>query len=67
MVQFISSKYQLADALKKPLPPIKFKQAQNDLNVRDLRSKLRGHVESQVATIEIKSEDQTQDKQQRKL
>ena len=42
VVQFISSKDQLADALTKPLPPIKFRQVQINLNVRELPSKLRG-------------------------
>lgn len=53
MVQFISNKNQLADALIKSLPPIRFKQVQRNLNVHDLPSRLRGGVESQVDVTEI--------------
>jgi hypothetical protein len=57
VVQFISSKDQLADALTKPLPPIKFREVQRNLNVRDLPSRLRGRVEDQVMVTEFKGED----------
>jgi len=57
VVQFISSKDQLADALTKPLPPIKFKEDQHNLNVRDLPFRLRGRVEDQVMVTEFKGED----------
>ena len=50
IVQFISSKDQLADALTKPLPPIKFRQVLLNLNVRALPSRLRGRVEEDQAT-----------------
>ena len=58
MVQFISSKDQLADALTKPLPPIKFRQVQLNLNVRDLPFRLRGRVENQLKIMEITEDDQ---------
>ena len=61
MVQFISSKDQLTDALANPLPPIKFKQVQLNLNVHELPSGLRGRVENQVMVTEIKDEDQEPD------
>ena len=57
VVQFISKKDQLADALTKPLPPVKFREVQCNLNVRDLPSRLRGRVEDQVMVIEVKYED----------
>lgn len=57
MVQFISNRDQLADALTKSLPLIKFKQVQHNLNVHDLPSKSRRHVEiSRVDVIENKIE-----------
>jgi hypothetical protein len=57
VVQFISSKDQLTNALTQSLPPIKFKQVQHNLNVRDLPSRLRRRcVESQVDVSEIKVE-----------
>ncbi|KAL3819930.1 hypothetical protein ACJIZ3_005835 [Penstemon smallii] len=52
VVQFISSRDQLADALTKPLPPVQFKHVKHNLNVRELPSRLRGHVENQVRIIE---------------
>jgi len=61
VVQFISSKDQLAYALTKPLLPVKFRQLQLNLNVRDLPSRLRGRVENQVMVTEIKDEDQELD------
>jgi histone deacetylase 1/2 len=57
VVKFISSKDQLADALTKPLPPVKFSQVQRNLNVRDLPSRLRGRVEDQAMVTEFKGED----------
>jgi hypothetical protein len=51
-VKFISSKDQLADALTKPLPPIKFKQVLFNLNVLDLPSRLRGGVEDHIAVVD---------------
>jgi hypothetical protein len=48
----------LADTLTKPLPPIKFKRAQNNLNVHDLFSRLSGRVKDQVIVAKIKVEDQ---------
>jgi len=42
VVQFISSKDQLADALTKPLPPVKLRQVQRNLNVCDLPLKIEG-------------------------
>jgi hypothetical protein len=61
MFQFISSKDQLADVLTKPLPPVKFRQVQLNLNVCGLPSRLRGSVENQVMVIEMKDEDQELD------
>ena len=57
VVQFISNKDQLADALTKPLPQVKFREVQCNLNVRDLPSRLRGRVEDQVMVTEFKDED----------
>jgi len=57
VVQFISSKDQLANALTKPLPPVKFRKVQHNLNVRDLPSRLRGRVEDQVMVTKFKGED----------
>jgi hypothetical protein len=61
VVQFISSKEKLVDALRKPLPLVKFKQVQLNLNVFDLPSRLRERVENQVMVTEIKNEDQELD------
>ena len=61
MVQFISSKEKLVDAFRKPLPLVKFKQVQLNLNVFDLPSTLRERVENQVMVTEIKNEDQELD------
>ena len=61
VVQFISSKDQLADAHTKLLPPIKFRQVQLNLNVHDLPSRLKGRVENQVMVAEIKNEDKELD------
>jgi len=57
VVKFISSKDQLADALTKLLPPVKFSQVQRNLNVHDLPSRLRGRVEDQAMVTEFKGED----------
>ena len=51
----------LAYALTKPLLPVKFRQLQLNLNVRDLPSRLRGSVENQVMVTEMKDEDQKLD------
>jgi hypothetical protein len=48
----------LANTLTKPLPPIKFKLPQNNLNVHDLISRLSGRVKDQVIIAEIKIKDQ---------
>ena len=57
MVQFISSKEQLVDALTKSLPPNKFWQVQLNLNVRDLPFRLRGRVKNQIMLTEIEEDD----------
>ncbi|KAB5521562.1 hypothetical protein DKX38_025881 [Salix brachista] len=65
LVQFISSKDQLADALTKALPTIKFRQVMINLNVRELPSRLRGRVEDHVTASHVQdTEADLQDEDQ---
>lgn len=47
---------QLIDALTKPLPLIKFKQVQTNMNVHALPSRLRGHIEDQTLITKDKED-----------
>jgi hypothetical protein len=49
-IRFISSKDQLADTFTKPLPTAKFILLRDNLNVRELPLRLRGHIRTDLPT-----------------
>uniref|UniRef100_A0A2N9ELD8 Reverse transcriptase Ty1/copia-type domain-containing protein n=1 Tax=Fagus sylvatica TaxID=28930 RepID=A0A2N9ELD8_FAGSY len=60
-IRFISSKDQLADTFTKPLPTAKFILLRDNLNVRELLLRLRGHIRTalpiSVTDTDLKSTD----------
>uniref|UniRef100_A0A2N9ETF7 Reverse transcriptase Ty1/copia-type domain-containing protein n=1 Tax=Fagus sylvatica TaxID=28930 RepID=A0A2N9ETF7_FAGSY len=67
-IRFISSKDQLADTFTKPLPMAKFTLLRDNLNVRELPLRLRGHIRTalpiSVTDTSLKSTDKEQMHQQ---
>uniref|UniRef100_A0A2N9HDB3 Reverse transcriptase Ty1/copia-type domain-containing protein n=1 Tax=Fagus sylvatica TaxID=28930 RepID=A0A2N9HDB3_FAGSY len=67
-IRFISSKDQLADTFTKPLPTAKFTLLRDNLNVRELPLRLRGHIRTalpiSVTDTSLKSTDKEQLHQQ---
>jgi hypothetical protein len=56
-VPFISSKDLLVDTFTKSLPMTKFSSIRDNLNLRELPLRLRGHIETAVEDIVSRSSD----------
>uniref|UniRef100_A0A2N9GEP2 Reverse transcriptase Ty1/copia-type domain-containing protein n=1 Tax=Fagus sylvatica TaxID=28930 RepID=A0A2N9GEP2_FAGSY len=63
-IRFISSKDQLADTFTKPLPTAKFILLRDNLNVRELPLRLRGHIRTALPILVTDTNLQSTDKEE---